>query len=215
MPDAMDRLRLEAPRSGSVAETAEYLAALETCYRHLAAFHEWADDIMHGEWRHWGPFPGPWLMLPPPDPLAPTEPALRISAVQMSSPGFWEFLGALNPLETIRKYLADRWARRQDREWRDPLQAERMRLENEQLRTQVVAERIRVLRDAGVPRSMIRRAVAAHVAAPLGTLDRFQDTRLIGGVLVNASNAASPAPPERPTRLITFDDDDDDDKPAD
>src|SRR3989304_2809391 len=36
------------------------------------------------------------------------SPALVLSSVQLGSPGFWEVLGALNPLETLRKYLQDR-----------------------------------------------------------------------------------------------------------
>jgi hypothetical protein len=30
-----------------------------------------------------------------------------VARVELGSPGFWEFAGALNPLEAIRKYLND------------------------------------------------------------------------------------------------------------
>jgi len=207
--DETTRLRLAAPRSGTVVETADYLFTLDSCYRHLSAFHEWIDDVTEGEWRRWGPFPAFWLPPLSPDVLAETEPVIRIAAVQLGSPGFWEFLGALNPLETIRKYLVDRNERRKDREWREPLEAERLRLENERLRTQAAAERIQLLHNAGLPRSVIRRAVAAHVIQPLGTLDRFQDVGLIGGVLQDRGSDP-PASPHgrRVKRKITLEDDD-------
>jgi len=189
------RLILEAPRSGTVAETADYLVAIETCYRHLYVFHEWVDDIVDGEWRRWGPFP--WLYPPSAaDTVATTEHVLQLGSVQLRSPGFWEFLGALNPLETIRKYLVDRNERRKDSQWREELDAEKQRLDTERLRTQAVAERIDMLRKAGIPQSIIRRALAAHVLQPLGAMDRFQDANLIGGVLTDMPHLPiAPAPP--------------------
>jgi hypothetical protein len=204
--DRLSRLRLDAPRSGTVAETAAYLNALDSCYIHLATFHQWVDDIADGDWRHWAPFPLPWYPVLP-DVGAPPDVPLRVSAVQLQSPGFWEFFGALLPLETLRKYLADRHDRRKDRKWRDAQEAERARLENERLRTQVVSDRVEMLRKVGVPRSIIRRALVAHVIQPLETLDVFQDSDLIGTVASEPSGA-SPAGPKRPRREIDVGEDD-------
>jgi len=209
MPDERSvRLKLDAPRSGTVAETAEYLTSLESCYRHLAVFHAWADEVEEGEWRHWFPFPVPWYPAILPDVIGESEVPLRVSAVQLQSPGFWEFLGSLNPLETLRKYLGDRHERRKDRQWRESLEAEKLRLENEQLRTQVVGARVELLRKAGVPRSIIRRALVAHVVLPLETLDRFQDSGLIGGVLPEAGSGPPPPEFDPPRRMIRLRDDD-------
>lgn len=47
---------------------------------------------------------------------------LRLRSVVIQSPGFWEFLGALNPLETLRKYVNDRHEQRKDREYKEPLE---------------------------------------------------------------------------------------------
>src|SRR5580700_4283093 len=47
--------------------------------------------------------------------MVPTSERLVLDAVEIASPGFWEFLGSLNPLEVIRKYLSDRHERRKDR----------------------------------------------------------------------------------------------------
>jgi len=45
------------------------------------------------------------------DNIIPQDERLVISKVTFQSPGFWEFLGSLNPLEQIREYLKDRHER--------------------------------------------------------------------------------------------------------
>jgi hypothetical protein len=44
---------------------------------------------------------------------------LVLEHVRIESPGFWEFVASLNPLQQIREYLNDRHRRRQDGEFRD------------------------------------------------------------------------------------------------
>lgn len=100
-------------------------------------------------------------------------------AVVFQSPGSWDFLGALNPLETLRKYVQDRHERRRDRTYREPMEAERMALENERLKTEVVKQQVELLRSIGVPEETIREALTAHVVLPLERLDRHQDSGLI------------------------------------
>src|SRR5438093_681113 len=60
-------------------------------------------------------WPGPVEQFEPDDPTSyiTTRDQLRLARVQLASPGFWEFFGALNPLEVLRKYLNDRHSRRQ------------------------------------------------------------------------------------------------------
>ena len=207
MPDdKLAQLRLDAPRSGTVGETAEYLQTLEICYRHLYIFNEWIDDLVEGELTPWHPSFAAWYS-PQPHTLTTIQTPLRISAVQLQSPGFWEFVGSLNPMEVLRKYLGDRHERRKDREWREPLEAEKLRLENERLRTQVVSDRVELLQKVGVPKALIRQAVASHVTQPLATLDPFQDSGLIGGVLVKPSTPNPPPNPGRGSRAIRLSDD--------
>jgi DNA-directed RNA polymerase subunit N (RpoN/RPB10) len=166
------------------------------------------------EWRNTS-LSLPWYPIFP-DVEASTDTSLRISSVQLQSPGFWEFLGTLNALETFRKYLADRHERRKDRNWREPYEAEKAGLENEQLRTQVVKDQVDLLTKVGVPRHLIRRVVLTHVTRPLSTIDRFQDSGLIGGVLTNTRrrrrspnlNNSTPDLMKRPTRMFNFEDDD-------
>jgi hypothetical protein len=109
------------------------------------------------------------------------EDRLRVHAVSVQSPGFWEFLGALNPLETIRKYLSDRHERKKDNAYRNTAEAERLRLDNEKLKTEVVKERIEILRGLNIPEDRIAVILNLHVATPLSKLDEAQDSALIEG----------------------------------
>src|SRR5262249_30612321 len=117
------------------------------------------------------------------DPLSVVLPEnrLRLHAVSIQSPGFWEFLGTLNPLETIRKYLGDRYERKKDREYRNAAEAEKLRLENEKLKTEVVKDRIEILRSLKIPDDRIAAALNLHVVTPLSRLDEAQDSVLIEG----------------------------------
>jgi hypothetical protein len=60
---------------------------------------------------------------------APADP-LVVSRVVFESPGFWEFLGNLNPLEVLRNYLNDRHEREKDREYRSAAERERLAIAN-------------------------------------------------------------------------------------
>ena len=91
----------------------------------------------------------------------------------------WEFLGSLNPLETIRKYLSDRHEQRKDREYREPLEAERSVLENEKLRTEVLRKKLELMRSYGVPEEQIRQILTEHIAKLLASIDQHQDSKLI------------------------------------
>lgn len=56
-------------------------------------------------------------------------------------PGFSEFLGQLNPLLRLREYLNDRHRRRQDRDFREQAEQERLTLENQILERHRLRER--------------------------------------------------------------------------
>lgn len=72
---------------------------------------------------------------PPPEPL-------QMSRVVLESPGFWEFVGSLNPLEQIRIYLQERHERRKDKDYRND--AEARRLHAEARITELQAERLSI-----------------------------------------------------------------------
>jgi hypothetical protein len=180
-------LAIRVERSGSVSEVREYLASLEDAYVRIYAFdfavnelRQRSDETISSSFREpsrkrSARFPAirnPQALLLPGD-------QLTIHRIEVASPGFWEVLGALNPLETIRKYIADRHERTKDREYRNDLDLQERQLEIEKRRIEVVRERVDLLHSLGVPEEQIRRAVVQLVSQPLGQLDRIQDSRLI------------------------------------
>jgi hypothetical protein len=106
------------------------------------------------------------------------EDHLLISRIEISSPGFWEFLGALNPLEQFRKYLNDRHERKKDKEYRNKAEATKLRHENELLAVEVFSDRAQALKQVGFSDDDIRRILlpAAHA---LNNVAELQDDGLI------------------------------------
>jgi hypothetical protein len=120
--------------------------------------------------------------VPPPERVAsfvPRSQHLVLNAVQVNSPGFWEFLGSLNVLEVIRKYLSDRHERRKDRAYRETAEQRRMLLENLALENDVLKERIRIARDIGATDSDLAPLLNELVYKPLAALARYQDKQII------------------------------------
>ena len=113
-----------------VEDICQYLSALEQAYNSLYVF-----DSLAQQAREIGKFYGGqrpliplrnllWGSWWPPNPekvaaLIPEEDRLKLRGVELNSPGFWDFLGKLNPLEVLREYLKDRHERRKDREYRE------------------------------------------------------------------------------------------------
>ena len=110
---------------------------------------------------------------------ASLEDGLIIEAVRLESPGFWDFLGKLNPLEVTRKYLNDRHERRKDREYRESAERRKLELENLKLENEVIRERIDMARSVGVSEKELSPLFDTLVANPLRLLDRHQDGHLI------------------------------------
>lgn len=105
--------------------------------------------------------------------------ALELRAVVLQSPGFWEFVGALNPLETLRKYLTDRHERLKDVNYRNGLDAERLLYENSLLKIKQVSETIDVLRKAHVSEVDIAAIVRDLLFVPTLQLQSLQDKSVI------------------------------------
>lgn len=78
-----------------------------------------------------------------PQNMAPDD-RLELRRISIESPGFWEFFGALNPLQQIREYLKDRHERRKDVDYRD---AAGLLLESELLQRQITEKENGILRD--------------------------------------------------------------------
>lgn len=111
--------------------------------------------------------------------LVPHSERLVLKAAQLSSPGYWDFLGKLNPLEVIRHYLNDRHERRKDRDYRESAEARRLRLENLKLENQVLRERIEIARGLGATERDLAPLLNELVYRPLQALDRHQDRNVL------------------------------------
>jgi hypothetical protein len=195
MPNEQGSLRIYSGRSGTVAEVTSYLQDLESAYDKIYLFYQMM-GIFNREspsfrswglyWHEFSAFPFPLLSLEAsPEYILPDD-KLIIGRIQIESPGFWEFLGSLNPLQQIREYLNDRHRRRQDREYREQLERNRLALENELIQRQVwemensiLHDRITVMREMGFSDEEIRSLVWVNVGRPLIVLAKHQDTGLI------------------------------------
>lgn len=197
MPEEPGRLRITGERGGTITEITQFLSDLENAYLALYAFDQrWLPRRL---WRRLPP--EIWLELgypfwamgePGHGPVAaeavPPYARLVLEHVRIESPGFWEFVASLNPLQQIREYLNDRHRRRQDRDFREASERERLALENELIRRQIVErdnailrERITILRDVGYSDDEIDRLIWSSIGGSMARLGRHQDTRLIGG----------------------------------
>ena len=197
-------LRIFAARGGTVNEIVSFLKDVEAAYNSILEFSLLLEIFTEREryflwrrrWREWFiefGIPPPWIWLgglPVKEALLARLPdyGLEIRRIQIESPGFWEFLGALNPLQQIREYLDERHRRRQDREYREQAERERLNLENEMIRRQIwekenaiFKERIQLLREVGFSEEEIRRIIWHYVSQPLIALGKHQDAGLIQG----------------------------------
>lgn len=106
---------------------------------------------------------------------------LIISKVNIQSPGFWEVLGSLNPLQQIREYLKDRHERKKDNKYKSRQEEELAELEITKQRDNIINQRIATLRGLGYSDVEIRQLVTTMVIQPLNRLGRHQDNGLIEG----------------------------------
>lgn len=146
------------------------------------------------------------------------EEELFVTKIAVSSPGIWEFLGALNPLIAINTYLEGRHERRKDREYRETsdrqrlsLENERIALENQLLKTKVVQERLhlaeasrlrpadqRLLLDRLVIEPMLGLAATAEqgMAFAASAVPKIESSPLEGTLMWRG--VAVPEPPSAP-----------------
>jgi hypothetical protein len=112
--------------------------------------------------------------------FVPRAEQLILASVNINSPGSWDFIGALNPLEVLRKYLSDRHERRKDHEYRESAEQRRLALENMVLENNVLSERIRMAKELGATDLDLAPLLNELVFKPLTALDRYQDKGVIG-----------------------------------
>jgi hypothetical protein len=111
--------------------------------------------------------------------FVPRKEQLTLSAVSLHSPGYWDFLGALNPLEVLRKYVNDRHERRKDHEYRESAEQRRLTLENLSRENEVLSGRIKIMKELGATDRDLAPLLNELVYKPLTALDRYQDRDVI------------------------------------
>jgi hypothetical protein len=184
MSEGEGLLRVEGPRLGHVREVVDLLNDLEHAYNNFYVFDSLVSSIEKAESVYIYSRRTPKFSLIAKSKVSSfvlPEDKLRLHRIEFNSPGFWEFMGALNPLEVMRKWVADHHERRKDRDYRESLEAERLYLENEKLKTEVVRDQVALLRENGVPEEKIREALTQYIVEPLTRLERHQDAGMIGG----------------------------------
>jgi len=180
-------LRLRALRGGTVTEIISFLEDMETAYNALYSF-----DLMIFEWgralryRRRFVLPDELLGLLPFESRAGSlierseqlipEYRLEVRRISIHSPGFWEFLGGLNPLQQLREYLNDRHERRKDHDYRILADKERISLEHEVLRQQISKEetgtlhdQVSIMRDVGMGNTEIQQFVWLRIPTKSAT----------------------------------------------
>ena len=105
--------------------------------------------------------------------------SLFLNRVQISSPGFWEFLGSLNPLQQIREYLKDRHERKKDRKYKEKYEEETLYWKNLQEQNTAISTTIDTLKKLGYSKEEIRKKIEENVMKPLKKLDKYQDNNNI------------------------------------
>ncbi len=121
-----------------------------------------------------------------PDEVHPDD-QLELSRISIQSPGWGEFIGALNPLRELRDYLKDRHERTKDKRWRDATDHDRAVLENDLLRAKAEREHVGALSDfhdlmerAGISQEDRQRIMWEKLGLPMKRLGRHQDSGLLG-----------------------------------
>ena len=154
-------LRLHGNGEVFVEDVYEYLNALEYAYNCayvLDNIIQQAEELeeLREEYKT---FPVPlrnllWGNWWPPDAekiaaLVPDKDRLKLRGVELNSPGFWDFMGSLNPLEVLRQYLSDRHERERDRAYRNKEEARRLAAENDLLELEVINKKVELLQELG------------------------------------------------------------------
>lgn len=96
---------------------------------------------------------------------------LVLSKVNIQSPGFWEFVGSLNPLEVLRNFLNDRHERSKDNQYQNAINEALGVAAVKKAENEVISQRIEILKNAGFSEIEIREFVHKAIVEPLNKLD--------------------------------------------
>ena len=178
-----------------VEDIYQYLNAVEEAYNSAYVFSkivEEAQEISNFYGGQRPPIPLKnllWLNWWPPNAekvksFVPKSDRLKLVDVELHSPGFWDFLGKLNPLEVIREYLKDRHEREKDRTYRNREEEEKLRLENEKARLELIREKLELfkdIQDMGATEEQVAIVAEQLLIEPLRRLNQYQERQIIMG----------------------------------
>jgi len=176
-------IRIDGEGGLPVSEVRQLLSTIEHAYNSLLIFEaatEPASTSRTGGVPIWTPEPK--FSLEESMTLVLPSDRLVLQRVELASPGFWEFMGTLNPLEVIRKYLQDRHERQKDRAYRAALEAEKMRMQILLDETELIGKRLRIAKEVGAPEHITASLLNELVYRPLEDLGAVQDKGLIVAV---------------------------------
>jgi hypothetical protein len=132
--------------------------------------------------------------------LAP-EDELSLFAASIHSPGIWDFLGKWNPLEFLLQILKDQHERRKDRSYREAAERKKLELENRLLENKIIAERIEIASQLGLPPAALLDSVTKPIET-LGQIEVVTGARLLdkGRRPRSTRSSVSRGVPDEPSR---------------
>ena len=178
--DDVTLMRVYAEGAFDVELAAEFLNRMSRAYKSLLFLDNFVSISKNGH-----------LSTYKPHPLSPSlitengnlnifieDDRLKITEVEFHSPGFWEFLGKLNPLEVLRQYLNDRHERGKDKEYRNSNEALKMDIERRILELDYIQKVIETAKMSGHSDEDIRMLIQEHALIPLLRLDSLSELGL-------------------------------------
>jgi|SRR5579884_272958 len=100
---------------------------------------------------------------------------LALRKCEIGSPCLIEMVGAAGAsstlLELLRGWMQEAHERRKDREYREPAERQRLRLENMLLEDKVIKEQVAILRDSDVQNDFIKRRLWKQYRHVFGLLE--------------------------------------------
>lgn len=183
-------LRISGNVEAPIESIYKYLQDLETAYNSAYVLNliiEEAKEIYELDERQRPSIPLKnllWMNWWPPNKdkvksLVPQSDRLKSYRAEFHSPGFWDFLGKLNPLETIREYLNDRHERQKDQNYRNKAEQDKLELENIAAKVKLYREAYDVLIARGGKEQDIAILRDQLLIEPLKKLDKYQDQKII------------------------------------
>lgn len=213
MPTSYATLQIESRTPMLLSEARALLDAMQGAYDGVTAFNTISEAYINTyrrqerygfPFRIYGTDPSLPVQHVPAAQVVGFDQVIILQRVQLSSPGFWEFLGALNPLDQIRRYLNDRHQRKLDM-LNQPTQEQTARLVNDNLELQNEALALANLREVldlgreiNLPSAELTSMYREYVSTNLRTLgDTVDRLNAVPGELVQVEAPTEAAEPPK------------------